>query len=96
MATMPAWELELWAQRLSKEPAIQEKQAYAIALLCALYVNGKQAKGKKAKTVKDFLVFADAWEQTYTPNSGDDDVDHDIKLLMASFASRLEIKQPGE
>lgn len=53
-----------------------------------------QRKKGAGKKVTDFLYFRDAF--TYVPNSGDADVDSDIKNFMAAFAGRLIINRRGE
>lgn len=88
---MPEWEVRLWATYFSREPGPDERLEYGIANLLSHYVNAHKARGKKSSKISDFLLFQNAWK--YEPKSGDDDVDHDIKLLMSAFASRLVIKR---
>lgn len=88
---MPEWEYQGWQAFLSKEPTPEERTCYQLAMLSAQFVNSKQGKGKKSKTIREMMVFGDAWD--FKPASGNEDVDHDISLLMAAFASRLVIER---
>ena len=74
---------------MSTEPGPEEKVEFAIAQLSSLFYNINKGKGKKPKSAVEFMLFRHCWE--YKPNSGDDDVDNDIALIMAAFSTRLTI-----
>lgn len=87
---MPDWEIRLWGEYFAREPSPEEKLEYAIANLTAIFVQCNSKKGAKKSKLSDYLLFRKVWE--YQPNSGNEDVDDDIRLIMASFASRLVIQ----
>lgn len=50
------------AEYLSKEPAPEERQEYALAQLAAIQVNMNRGKGKPPHKIPEFMLFADAWK----------------------------------
>lgn len=89
---LPAWELVFWSRYLSKEPPPEDRLEILLANLSAMFANKGQRSARKK--LQDFLFFKDAFQ--YVPNSGNPDVDSDIKQFMAAFGSRLVIQRRGE
>jgi hypothetical protein len=81
-----------WSRYLSKEPSPEERIELQLASIHTTMAN-RRSRGSRRK-VSDFLPFRDAF--AYTPNSGNEDVDSDIKMFMAAFAGRLVINRRGE
>jgi len=89
---LPTWELVFWSRYFSREPPPEERIEQQLASLHASFANSK-SKGARRK-VSDFLPYKDAF--AFAPDSGDEEVDSDIKKLMAAFAGRLVIHRRGE
>ena len=83
---MPNWQFVACSALLSKEPSPEERIEVVVAYLCALTYNAKKGRGKKAKSIKDFMIFSDAWAGDAGEKKGsyvsDQDVNDDINTLI--------------
>jgi len=86
---LPSWELVFWARYFAKEPPPEERIEILLAQQMAILNN---VNSKRRRSAKDYLPHLGVWE-FYEPKHADPDVVHDIKLMMAAFASRLVVKQ---
>lgn len=94
---LQAWELSMWSEKLSKEPTALERIEVAIAYLCQIQWNTKKGKNKPAKKITDFLLFANAWEEKVVRYVDDDDVNHDINMIIDAFGrDRLVINRSNQ
>lgn len=84
----------MWSEKLAKEPTVYERIEIAIAYLCCLQYNSKKGKGKPAKKVVDFLMFANAFEKKKGKYVSDDDVNDDINTIIDAFGrDRLVVER---
>lgn len=74
-----AWEIELLAEFLRKEPCGEDRVEIAIAELAAIYVNAHRKKGAQPHKVDEFLLFHNAWK------ADDPEPDEGLGGLLLSF-----------